>query len=77
MPIDEVTFQNCRISFAENAKPGIPAMENFAKPRCKLGLYLENVRRIRVEDVTIKGADGESLIASGYEDLKVEKLNEA
>ena len=77
MPIDEVTFQNCRISFAENAKPGIPAMENFAKPRCKLGLYLENVRRIRIEDVTIKGADGESLIASGYEDLKVEKLNEA
>ena len=77
MPIDEVTFRKCRISFAGDAKPGIPAMENFAEPRCKLGLFIENVRRIRVEDVTINGADGESLIASGYEDLHVEKLNEA
>ena len=34
-------------------------------------------RRIRVEDVTISGAEGESLIASGYKDLQVEKLNEA
>ena len=76
MPIKEVTFQNCSISFAEDANPGVPAMENFAEKRCRLGLYLENVRRIRVEDVTIKGADGESLIASGYKDLRVDNLNE-
>ena len=38
MPIDEVCFKDCRISFREDAKPGVPAMENFAEKRCRLGM---------------------------------------
>ncbi len=76
MPIDEVTFRDCRISFAENAQPGTPAMQNFAEKRCCLGLFMENVRRIRVENVTLRGIDGEKLIASGYDELHVDELNE-
>ena len=72
MPIEEVSFENVSISFAEDAKPGIPMMENFAVERCRLGLYLDNVRRISVKNVKIEGCEGEKLIASHYESLQTE-----
>ena len=61
-PIGEVCFENVNIGFAPDAKPGIPAMENFAKERCRLGLYLENVQRVRIKNVTLTGQEGDALI---------------
>ena len=69
-PIEEVTFERVKISFSPDAKPGIPIMENFAKERCRLGLYLDNVRHIRLKDVKLEGVDGEALIADHYETLE-------
>ena len=71
-PIDEVNLENIRISFAEDAKPNIPAMKNFAEECCKLGLYLDNVRRIRVKNVELAGVEGDGLIANNYEDIVTE-----
>lgn len=71
-PIDEVTLENISIAFAENAKPGVPSMQNFAEERCRLGLYLDNVKRIRVKNVTLSGARGEPLIAAHYNDIETE-----
>jgi hypothetical protein len=68
-PIEEVVLEDISVSFAENAKPGVPIMENFAKKRCRLGLYLDNVRRIRVNHVSLEGVEGEKLIAQHYEKL--------
>ncbi len=64
MPIDEVTLENVTVSFAEDAQPFVPAMQNFAEKRCRLGLYLDNVRRVSVKNVTVTGAEGEWLIAN-------------
>ncbi len=61
-PIDEVRFENISVAFAEDARPGIPAMQNFAEERCRLGLYLDNVTKIQVKNVTLRGVDGEGLI---------------
>ena len=69
-PIDQVTLENIRVSFAPDAKPGVPAMQNFAEKRCKLGLYLDNVRRIRIKDVRLSGVEGQGLIADHYEDIE-------
>ncbi|MCR5824938.1 MAG: glycoside hydrolase family 28 protein [Oscillospiraceae bacterium] len=69
-PIDAVTLENIRVSFAADAKPGVPIMENFAKKRCRLGLYLDNVRRIRVDNVQLDGVDGEKLIANHYDSIE-------
>ncbi|MBQ6520314.1 MAG: glycoside hydrolase family 28 protein [Anaerolineaceae bacterium] len=71
MPIDEVCFKDCRISFKEDAKPGVPAMENFAKQRCKLGLYLDNVKKIVIDNVKLEGVDGDEIIANHHEELIV------
>ena len=69
MPIDEVVFEDVRFRYAADAKPGKPIMKNFAREECKLGLYLDNVRRIRLKNVTVEGADGDRLIANHYEQL--------
>ncbi len=68
-PVDEVVLENIRIGFAEDAKPGVPIMENFAKERCKLGLYFDNVRHIAIRDVELSGVEGERVIADHYEKL--------
>ncbi len=69
-PIEEVTIERVRIAFSPDAKPGIPIMENFAQDRCRLGLYFDNVRSIRVNDVTLDGVDGKKLIADHYETIE-------
>lgn len=75
-PIEEVALENVSVSFAPDARPGIPIMENFAKERCRLGLYLDNVRRIRVEHVRVSGAEGKALLADHYEEIHTEDLRE-
>ncbi len=62
MPIDEVTFERVRIAFSPDAAPAIPAMQNFAEERCRLGLYFDNVRSVKIRDVQITGADGDAVI---------------
>ena len=75
-PIDEVTLENISVAFAENAKPGVPSMQNFAEERCRLGLYLDNVKRIRVKNVTLSGVEGEPLIAAHCDDIETEGFEE-
>ena len=75
-PIDKVILENISISFAENAQPHVPAMQNFAKERCKLGLYLDNVKEIEIRNVKMKGQDGEMVIADHYEKLITEGFDQ-
>lgn len=76
MPIDEVVFEDSRFVYAEDAKPGKPIMKNFAREECRLGLYLDNVRRIRIQDTTVEGAAGPRLIAGHYELLNAPGFEE-
>ena len=70
MPIDQVNFEDVSFTYAQDAKPGKPIMKNFAQDECRLGLYLDNVRRIRVKNVRVEGAAGEKIVASHYESLE-------
>ena len=76
-PIESVSFENVSVSFSETAKPGIPAMENFAEERCRLGLYLDNVRHITLRNVKLEGVVGPSVIADHYETLSREEFRES
>lgn len=64
-PIDAVTLENVSVSFDPNAKPSVPAMQNFARERCKLGLYFENVGEVKLHNVRVTGADGDEVVAPG------------
>ncbi len=74
-PVDSVEFENVSVSFSDNARPGIPAMMNFAEKRCRLGFYMDNVRTLRFKNVKLKGVSGEKLIASHYEELEEEDFD--
>lgn len=72
MPIDEVNFQDVSFTYAKDARPGKPIMKNYAQEECRLGLYLDNVRRISIKNVTLEGQAGEQIVADHYESLEVE-----
>ena len=61
-PIGEVEFRDVSIAFDENARPAVPAMQSFAQPRCRLGLYLDNVKRVCVKNTRLSGVVGEALV---------------
>jgi len=75
-PIDEVSLENIRVTFAEDARPGKPSMKNQNEDQCRLGLYLDNVKRIRMKNVKLRGVEGAALVASHYEDVSTEDFEE-
>jgi len=62
-PIDSVSFENVSVTFDPAARPSVPAMQNFARERCRLGLFFENVKEIRLQNVRIIGAEGDEIVA--------------
>ena len=76
MPIDSVTFEDIRVVFDPDAKEGVPAMQNFAVKRRRLGFYLDNVNQIRLNRVSVGNVIGEPVIAAHYEDIAVSDLTE-
>jgi len=75
-PIDEVALEQISVSFAEDAKPGMPSMKNQNQEQCRLGLYLDNVRKIRVKNVKLHGVEGKPLTADHYEEVTAEGFEE-
>ncbi len=73
-PIDEVALENISVSFAEDARPDFPSMKNDNREHCRLGLYLDNVRRIRVRNVKLSGVEGKCLVAGHIEKIVTEDL---
>lgn len=75
-PIDEVALENISVSFAQDARPGMPSMKNQNQEQCRLGLYLDNVKNIRVKNVKLQGVEGKALVADHYEDIVTEDFEE-
>ena len=73
MPIEAVELQNVRVRFAEHAKPGVPSMFTDAPERCRLGLYFNNVGRVRLDNVRVEGQAGAPVVASSVGDIITEK----
>ena len=71
-PIDRVELENVRISFAPDARPGIPAMKEFAQECCRLGLYLDNVKDIAIKNVRLDGEVEDKIVADHYENILTE-----
>lgn len=73
-PIDQVTLENVRVSFAKDARPGIPALEEHMREHCRLGFYLENVRRVELDHVKISGAEGPALLTPNCGEVEEERF---
>ncbi len=73
-PVDSVKFENVDIQFAEECTPSVPAMMTYEKKVSKMGLYLDNVKDIKLKNVTVEGYEGDVIIADHYEKLDVDEM---
>ena len=71
-PIDEVTFENVKVSFAENCTPDTPSMFTNAPKVSRMGLYFNNVRRVNLKNVTVDGYEGEPAVTSNVGEINTE-----
>lgn len=56
--IEDVTFEQVSVDFAENPTPEYPAMMADVEACTRMGIYINNVKRLTMKDVTVMGADG-------------------
>lgn len=63
--ISLIKMKNCTISFAPEARSGIPIMTLGVGECCKKGIHAENVQELILENVAVDGAEGEDLELSG------------
>ena len=63
MPIKEITVENIRFTYSDDAKPSRPAMREFMEEFCRVGMYFDNVGKLTVKNVSLDGVVGDELIA--------------
>lgn len=59
--IEDVTFDQVTVDFAEDPTPEYPAMMADVEPCTKKGIYINNVKRLTMKDVTVTGAEGKDI----------------
>jgi polygalacturonase len=64
-PLEDVTFHDVSISFADDAQPGVPAMADGVEPVVRGGLELGNVIDSDFSRVRVLGAEGSPVTATG------------
>lgn len=70
--IECVEFEHVKVSYAENAVSGEPAMLDGIEPVSRMGIFAGNIETLVLEDVKIEGQTGEKIITEDIEHL-VEK----
>ena len=75
-PVDRVELENITVDFASDAKPGMPSMRNHNEARCRMGLYLENVREAVVKGVRLSGVEGKALTAVHCGNIETQDFEE-
>jgi hypothetical protein len=61
-PVKEIVLENVSFSFKEDAKPFKPAMLENVREYCKEGLYIDNVEKVTLKNVTFDGVVGDKII---------------
>lgn len=59
--ITELIFAGIKVSFAPDAQPSKPAMASGVEPMVRQGIIAQNVEKLILKDVSIKGQDGDEL----------------
>ena len=71
-PIEEVVLENVHVRFSEDARPGVPSMFTKAPEHCRLGLWFENVNRVKLKNVVVEGQAGEAVLTRNVGETVVE-----
>lgn len=68
--VEELSFENVHISFAEEPKPDYPAMMADVEPCTRKGAFIRNCKKLVLKDVDIEGVDGEVFDLGGIDLLE-------
>ena len=67
--VDYVEFDHVTIDYDENPEPDEPAMMDDIQLTAKMGLYINNVQELVLNDVSISGCDGEPLLLENIDKI--------
>ncbi len=70
-PVKEITLENVSFSFKADAKPAKPAMLEHVEEHCKEGIYIDNVEKVTLKNVTFDGVVGEHIIKKNCGDVVI------
>ncbi|MEX1377481.1 MAG: glycoside hydrolase family 28 protein [Eubacteriales bacterium] len=68
-PIEEIQIENVKIAFRQDAEYGHPAMMSDIEECTKLGLYFNNVKKVKLSNIDISGAVGEKVITQNVSEI--------
>lgn len=68
--VEELSFENVHISFAEDPKPDYPAMMADVEPCTRKGAFIRNCKKLVLKEVQIEGADGDAFDLDGIDLLE-------
>lgn len=67
--IEEIVLKNIRVTYAENPKRDVPAMSAGVEECSLKGIFANNVKRLKLQNVTIAGQQGEAFTLAGVEEV--------
>lgn len=67
--IEELEMKNISVSYAENPKEDVPAMSEGVPKSTRRGIFARNVKKLILDNVTVKGQEGEATELVGVEEL--------
>lgn len=70
MPIERIEMENVCVTFAPQAKEGMPAMMDGIDPVKKLALFGANIASLSLKNVRFSGYEGERLQLAGVENFE-------
>lgn len=69
--IEEIIMKNITVEFAENAESGVPAMLSGVSEYSRNGIFADNVSRLVLDNVSIKGQIGEMYDINNVDDIVI------
>lgn len=67
--IDEVEMENISISYAEDAIEGLPAMMDDFDPVSKMGIFVNNVKTLKMKNIHIEGHTGDTFLIDNVDEI--------
>lgn len=69
--VENITFSNCQIEMAEDARPAVPAMMAHLEPMRQAGFYMRNASNIIFDNVKITKVTGQEIDSDPSVDLHI------
>lgn len=65
--IEQITMENCSIGFADECRPGTPALTDGVEKCTRQGIFARNIRTLTLKNIQISGQSGDELTAVGID----------